>query len=414
MGLNSHHTTTSKASILVIAIATFTFITQSLFSSAVHAVNEAPQALPKDRISIVKNGQIPNVLSDIDDKGVVTFTQQYQKNDSGLIIDQNDALNANATSDHPTTIRAGVFVEKPAAGVVGYKFKDANKIDSSFSEWMTVEKNPGQSEGETKTGATLWGVVGIGEKDSWAPSEAHTDTFTIQWCYGGETQDCALNDPLQAEVLTINVVDKSTVVDGIKPILTIGSPTLDSDGKYRIAGTTTDADARVYISICGAKAVEESTDVVATQAGIRAWSIDVGELTANQTCIFVATSTDAAGNVADPKILSFKVPSVNTDGLNVNYGLPLPNTDFSSPLVRGSVQAFSSQSPIAAAQVNDTTAAPEVQGRRTGIGGGIVAIAPSASGWQLFGLAWYWWLFVAVVASATWWRIAGRRHKQEA
>ncbi|HEX7483844.1 MAG TPA: lamin tail domain-containing protein [Candidatus Saccharimonadales bacterium] len=43
----------------------------------------------------------------------------------------------------------------------------------------------------------------------------------------------------------------------------------------------------------------------------------------------------------------------------------------------------------------------------------VAAIAPSASGWQLFNLAWYWWLLILVaIVGAIWWIAARRQNAQ--
>lgn len=41
----------------------------------------------------------------------------------------------------------------------------------------------------------------------------------------------------------------------------------------------------------------------------------------------------------------------------------------------------------------------------------VAAISPSADGWKIFGIAWYWWLAILAAVAAIWWFIAGYRRR---
>ena len=199
------------------------------------------------------------------------------------------------------------------------------------------------------------------------------------------------------------------VVDTEAPLLTINSPVQNLDGTYRVSGTTTDVSRPVTVKVNG---IIIDDQVVADTDGT--WMVGLGALNANTTYAITADTNDAAGNVAQQKNLNFTTPAVAV--------IPLTNVSGTlAPLSQARVVAVNNNGN--ANQPQDATTGQDAavlgtqttneKGDASDISKNVAAITPSANGWQLFNLAWYWWLLIlGAIVGAIWWIAARRQNAQ--
>jgi hypothetical protein len=200
----------------------------------------------------------------------------------------------------------------------------------------------------------------------------------------------------------------SATVDTEAPTLTLNTPVQNSDGTYRVTGTTSDSSIPVVVTVDGV-ALEGS--VVVDENG--SWAADLGELNAGISYAIAVNSKDAHGNEAVQRIVTFVVPPVVVTPA-LSLATVLPSLSLPASLSRPAVS-------VASNFTTGTVARQEAAAQNTAVLGtqdkkaetplaNTAAITPSSEGWKIFSMAWYWWLLIVIGAMALWmWIAAGIR-----
>ena len=168
-----------------------------------------------------------------------------------------------------------------------------------------------------------------------------------------------------------------------------------------------------------------TTDAPASAVTISDPSAKSPEFTALQdgTYSFMLTTTNAAGNsTTDTFSFEYLAPFVPDSSNELPPVEQLPNEPVVAPVSSPqptfrNVSTGNAAGNNAAVALTDTD--EDVLGTQTtndnqsDISKNTAVITPSANGWQLFNLAWYWWLLIlAAIVGAIWWIAARRQNAQ--
>jgi len=214
---------------------------------------------------------------------------------------------------------------------------------------------------------------------------------------------------------TIEVFDKAGnsttvtfIIDMTAPALSHLIATQNPDGTYTLSVRTNDPSATVELLVDGIPLVTETID------GGTTWTAITDALLAETSHTFSAVTTDDAGN--GPVVLSgtFTVPAVESEVLDTDTIRNL----FTPFTVLGSGEDGSRPADNdPASETNETVLSMQTQSagkgnEKSSSQSALGAVAPSAQGWIIFGLAWYWWLLILLAVIAAVWQIVAAMRRR--
>lgn len=212
-----------------------------------------------------------------------------------------------------------------------------------------------------------------------------------------------------------NEVMGTATVDTIAPTLKMGLPTANAAGLYSISGTTDDNTSSVLLKVDGGTA--QKATVTPTTGNNGTWTVILGQLDTGRQYSIVASSSDGSGNsfATAPYLLDVAtVVTSNEPAVVIISPSPI------LPAIVARTNSSNNFNTVGPAITQPDPAA--VLGTKTAkdnnavlsASENIAAITPSEQGWKIFGMAWYWWVLIALaVASIIWWIIAGVRRRNQ-
>lgn len=195
----------------------------------------------------------------------------------------------------------------------------------------------------------------------------------------------------------------------LAPVVTIAKdPTLGSDGKYTISGTSTAIGTPVTVTVTAAGSTTPLTfKPITDPKGV--WLFTT-ELDGSTQYAIVASTTDQYGYVGMANS-TYKIPPVNT-GATVDNVSSLRDA-FRTPNTPVNLAGTRTANKIARANKKSILGAQDLKGSGKDILGDTAALTPSATGWKLLGVAWYWWLLLVAVILALWRYLVVRRQASD-
>lgn len=206
---------------------------------------------------------------------------------------------------------------------------------------------------------------------------------------------------------------RTIVIDNHAPVVTLGltsSATPSASTPVNLEGTIdSKADLDSAILQLDGKNLAELKDTIGTDGK---WQYDVKDGLSQGKHVFSVVAKDTHGNTSDgvsspqssvelsvgpfvPPESSIITPSL-TEGLSDPFVLPGSLDDVAPPIIENG-NVSSDTDVLGAKTKNDPTVDQNMK---------VASIAPTESGWKLFGMLWYWWLLAGALIAAMLWGLA--------
>lgn len=196
------------------------------------------------------------------------------------------------------------------------------------------------------------------------------------------------------------------IVDTEAPVLDDESIMVNVDGTYTFTGSTSDNTTDVEVSLDGTVMGTVTPDLTSVWSYTTATPLSVGSHT------FSAVSTDAASNESNivSKVFNIEAGRGVGDGtatLTPVATITSPITSFIATTGR-STGSEASGSVLGVTTTNDQ----DILGEQTTKSVKTPAVEATSSGWNIFGLAWYWWILILAALAGLVWFLVRRRNTQ--
>ena len=196
-------------------------------------------------------------------------------------------------------------------------------------------------------------------------------------------------------------------IDTVAPNVQVSSAGVTTNS-ITVSGTTDDSSSNVVVALA-----DGTTRTATPKNGV--WSVTFTGLTPGETYNYAVTSTDAAGNEFSTGLMLLSATTEDVVTRITTTQRPVPSV--ASPeasTASAFARVFTLPGETANDDQDDNAAVLGVQTERNnGSSNQFAAAVPTADGWKIFGLMWYWWLLIVAAVAGLIWFIAGARRRSQ-